>query len=97
MKAAKRYKRFVLRRRPTRKEVRREIRAQLGFVGRDLETIQKLQDAGAQLSAKNAQLLVTLRILHEQQKFLCDNKTHRVPDGLSASSSRTSGLSCGAR
>ena len=54
------------------------IRKQLGFVKRDIGYIDGYLAKGYELQKKEKKQLDTIRKVYEQQKYMFDNKTHRV-------------------
>ncbi len=81
-RARKEYVRFVRQRRPGKKKIRKCIRQQLGYLRRNLATIDEMLKQGATLPDKKTERLETLRKVYEQQKTMFDNKTHTVPDRI---------------
>jgi len=76
------YTAFIKKRNPSKKEIRKVIRGQLGFLRRNLRYIEKMLDAGGKISNRNAQLLETIKILYEQQSIMHRQKTHSVEDRI---------------
>ena len=66
----------------TAKRIRAEIRRQLEHIRRDLGYIKEYTDAGYVLPDKYKKIYETIKKLHEQQKYMYDNKTHVVPDRI---------------
>lgn len=62
--------------------VRKQVRAQLQYIRRDLRYIDEFIDEGASLTAKQATRLGVIRILFDQQWFMYTNKTHSVADRI---------------
>jgi len=81
-KSRKVYKAFVKKRNPSKKEIRAVIRSQLGYLRRNLRFIEKMLEAGGELSARSAKLLETIRILYEQQRGMHKQKTHSVENRI---------------
>lgn len=79
-KARKAYLNLAKRKKKTKKQIRKGIRQQLGYVRRNLDTIGKYDCRG--LSKRHGVLLGTIQKVYEQQKFMYDNKTHSVPDRI---------------
>jgi len=67
--------------RPTNK-MRKLIRKELGYVLRDLGYIGRYIEVGCRLTEREETLVGTIRKLYEQQKYMFDNKTHRVADRI---------------
>lgn len=80
--ARKLYTQFVLKRRKSKKEIRRMTGRQLGYLKRNLGIISTLLVLGCSLCAKSRQLLEVIRTLYEQQREMYDNRTHRVADRI---------------
>ena len=78
--ARKDYLRFVRNRKPTKKLIRKTIKKQLGYMHRDLASIEAC--GSEKLSPKVQQQLAVIRKLHEQQKQMYETKTHQVPDRI---------------
>lgn len=77
------YKRFVKNRRPKKRQIRRALRRQLGYVRRDLSIVEEMrQDSSVRLSHKEEKYLSTIRKLYEQQKEMYDKRKnsceHRI-------------------
>ena len=67
--------------RPANK-MRKLIRKELGYVRRDLGYIDRYIAAGCRLTKREEALVATIRKLYEQQKYMFDNRTHRVADRI---------------
>ena len=67
-------------RKPGKKQLRRAIRKQLGYVKRNLKHIERLQSyyAESPLTIRQGLILKTIAELYRQQKYMFDNKTHSV-------------------
>ena len=78
-RARKDYLRFARNRKPTQKLLRKSLRKQLGYVGRNLSYLDAIlhrhPDA---LSEKLMAYLKTIRMLFDQQKEMYDKRTHSV-------------------
>lgn len=79
-KARKDYLRFARNRKPKKADIRKAIRKQLSYLGRNLKTIGAMGEAA--LSAKQGELLKTLKTLYTQQKDMYENGTHTVADRI---------------
>ena len=68
----------------TRSELKAAIRKQLGYVKRDLKTIDRLLAAMVEnpLKEKERTYVETIRKVYEQQDFMRRNKTHSVPERI---------------
>lgn len=81
-KARKDYLNVAKKKRKTRKEIRRGIRAQLQYVARDIRLADALLDRlgpGIPLSKRDVKLLWAIRAAYGQQKYMYDNGVHGVP------------------
>lgn len=74
--------RFVRQRKPGKKKIRKCIKKQLGYLGRNLRTIDKMLESGKVLPPKQGERLETIRKVYEQQKHMIDNNVHTVPDRI---------------
>ncbi len=84
VKARKQFLEFIKRRKPGYKIIRKTIRQQLGFVGRDLriiEAIAKESDLEL-LNRQQYKKLLVIQQLYQQQKFMYENKVHKVEDRI---------------
>jgi len=79
-KARKEYLRFARNRNPKRSDIRKAIKKQLSYLGRNLKTIAGMGED--RLTAKQRDLLETLRRLYAQQKEMYEAKTHAVADRI---------------
>jgi len=80
--ARKEYLALAKSKKRTAKKIRRVIRKQLGYVLRDLGYIERYLSSGCTLLENEMALLETICKLYEQQKYMFDNKTHRVQDRI---------------
>ena len=71
-------------RRPRKKQLRKAIRKQLGYLCRNLKSIKRLGSyyRESPLSVPQALMLGTIEELYRQQKYMYDQKTHSVPDRI---------------
>jgi hypothetical protein len=85
-KARKEYLNFSKKRRKGYKEIRRNIKAQLQYVARDLRIIEKQLTTNPVriefLTKRERQLLQTITMLYEQQKWMYDNNKRRCPERI---------------
>ncbi len=79
--ARKEYLKFVRIRKPGKKKIHQYIKKQLGFLGRNLRTIEAMLQKGCQLSPRWQERLETLETLYEQQ-YMFKNKTHRADNRI---------------
>lgn len=83
--ARKKYLNFSKKRRKSNKEIRRGIKAQLQYIGRDLKISNQLMNKPGReelLTRQDKYLLQTIIKVYEQQKWMYDNKTHSCPDRI---------------
>jgi len=81
-RARKEYTQFVRVRKPGKKKIRSCIRKQLNCLGRNLNTIEKMLEAGGALSERQKERLETLKTVYRQQKYMYDNKVHTVENRI---------------
>lgn len=82
VQARRDYLSMVRKKRKTAKEIRKGIRKQLQYLGRNLRSIDILLAQGKTLSPKSVKRLGTVRSLFEQQKYMFDNRTHSVENRI---------------
>ena len=82
--ARKDYLNVAKKKKRTRTELKAAIRKQLGYVKRDLKTIDRLLAEMVEnpLKEKDRTYLETIRKVYEQQDFMKRNKTHSVPERI---------------
>lgn len=83
--ARKQYLNLSKKKRKSKKEIRRGIKAQLQYVARDLKiTDQLLSKGGRQqlLTKRDRELMQVIRNVYEQQKWMYDNKTSSCPNRI---------------
>lgn len=80
--ARKEYLALAKSKKRTEKKVRTVVRKQLGYVRRDLEYLENYMEEGYALPKKYIGCYLTIQKLYEQQKYMYDNKTHRVEDRI---------------
>ena len=81
--ADKEYKRFARKRRPSRRDIRKAVRKQLGYVRRDLEIVSAMQkDSEAELSRKEQRYLETITKLYAQQKEMYEERKNHCEDRI---------------
>ncbi len=72
--------------RKTKKEIRKAIRKQLGYLNRNIKSIHKLLDLiGSKqfpLPVRDQRIFWIIQLLYEQQKQMYDNKTHSIKDRI---------------
>ena len=81
-KAQKEYRSFQKKRRKTKKEIRRMNKSLLQYLRRNIrqltEIITESESKGHFVSGKLLERLETVKQIYAQQKYMYDNKTHRV-------------------
>lgn len=83
-KARKQFLSFIKRKRPRPADVRKAIRQQLGYVGRNLRHIDKLAEM-SDLRLLPRALYKKLLVIHElyrQQRYMYINKVHKIEDRI---------------
>lgn len=81
-RAHKEYTQFVRARRPGQKKIRKCIKKQLGYLGRNLSTIETMQIVGGVLPPRWEERLETLKKVHDQQLQMYETRTHSVEDRI---------------
>lgn len=81
-RARKEYNQFVRIRKPGKKKIRKCIRKQLGYLGRNLNTIDRMLKTGKVLAPRWQERLETLRVVHQQQQQMYETKTHTVENRI---------------
>lgn len=83
-KARKQYLTVAKQRKPQSKTIRKAIGKQLGYVGRNLKTIDYLLglEGHGSLSRRQSQTLETIRTLYQQQRTMYTLKRHQVDDRI---------------
>ncbi|MBM6411804.1 IS5/IS1182 family transposase, partial [Lacticaseibacillus paracasei] len=63
---------------------RKQIKAQLQYIRRDLRYVDELLSQGGEAHLTEWQInrLAVVRKVYEQQRYMYDNKTHSVPDRI---------------
>ena len=84
--ARKNYFKTALKRRKSKKELRKSIRKQLGYVHRNLTIISQLLDGRADnclpFSKRDLKKYWVVQDVYRQQKQMYDTKSHTVPDRI---------------
>jgi IS5 family transposase len=83
-KARKNYLAVAKKKRPGKKVIRKAIRKQLNYVGRNLgyiENLAKVSDLGL-LSKRDLKNLMVIHELHRQQQIMHDTKTHSIKNRI---------------
>lgn len=83
-RARKDYLKIAKQRKPQGKVTRKAIGKQLGYLRRNLSTIDFLLkcDGHGNLSARQSRELETIRILYNQQREMYQTRTHRIDDRI---------------
>jgi len=76
------YLALAKRRKRTGKQIRKAIKKQLQYVRRDLKYIDRFLEEENELSSRQAERLIVIRKVYEQQRYMYDNGTHSVPDRI---------------
>lgn len=80
--AHKDYLSFAKAKKPSSEKIRDAVRAQLGYVRRDLGYIDGFMQDGYAPDEKSIDHIITIHKLYEQQKYMYDNRTHKVEDRI---------------
>ena len=64
------------------KKIRSTVRRMLGYVRRDIGYLEGFMSKGYAMSSRDINMFLTILKLYEQQKYMWDNRTHRVPDRI---------------
>lgn len=80
--ARKNHLKIAKKRKKTSKDIRKATGQQLGYINRNLGIIDKMLENGKELSDKDFNRLSTIKQLYEQQKYMRDNRTHRVENRI---------------
>ena len=80
--AHKEYLSFARTKKPSSEKIRAAIKAQLGYVRRDLENLDGFMHDGYAPSPKHINNIITIHKLYEQQKYMYDNQVHTVPNRI---------------
>lgn len=81
-RAHKEYAQFVRARKPGQKKIRKCIRKQLGYLGRNLATIDRMLEAGKKLPPRWQARLETLKKVFQQQQHMYNTRTHTVENRI---------------
>ena len=69
-------------RKKSAKEIRKGVGKQLQYIRRDLKIVEVLLKSDNTLSDRQTERLQTIRVLFEQQRFMFENRTHRVENRI---------------
>ena len=81
-KAHKDYTSYARSRKPKAKQTRKAIGKQLGYLKRNISSIEKMIAGGRQLPSKYTERFSTIQTIYVQQKEMYDNHTHSVKDRI---------------
>lgn len=83
-KARKDYLALIKQKSPGHKKIRKAIRKQLGYVGRNLKTMESMVSQGLlpYLDKRLYRLLLVTQELYRQQLWMYQNKCHRIEDRI---------------
>ena len=83
-KARKEYLKVAQKKAKTRKDIRTALKQQLGYLGRNIRSIDKILDTleGIPLKKNQYKYLLVIQHLYQQQKSMYDAKTHSVEDRI---------------
>ena len=81
-KAHKDYTSYARSRKPKAKQTRKAIGKQLGYLKRNISSIEKMIAGGRQLPTKYIEKFSTIQTIFTQQKEMYDNHTHSVKDRI---------------
>jgi hypothetical protein len=81
-RARKEYAEFVRARKPGQKKIRKCIKKQLGYLNRNLDTIDRMLAEGKELVPRWQERLETLRTVYRQQKQMIDTGIHTVENRI---------------
>ncbi len=77
-RARKDYLAFAKSKKHSAKNIRKALRKQLGYVARDIQYLEQFMGDVYAMADKEIGLYLTIIMLHEQQKYMYDNKVHSV-------------------
>lgn len=83
-KARKEYLKVAQKKAKTRKDIRTSLKQQLGYLGRNIRSIEKILDTleGIPLKKNQYKYLLVIQHLYQQQKTMYDTKTHSIEDRI---------------
>ena len=80
--ARKDYLALAKAKKPGAKRIRATVRRMLGYVRRDIGYLEGFMAEGYAMSSRSVDMFLTILKLYEQQKYMWDNRVHRVPDRI---------------
>jgi IS5 family transposase len=81
-KARKAYLNTAKKRNKTEKELHKATGKQIRYIRRDLEIVEEMLKSEMTLSDRQSERLQTIKALFEQQKYMYENRTHKVEDRI---------------
>lgn len=81
-KAHKEYLSFAKSKKPSSEKIREMVKKLLGYVRRDIGYIDSYMQQGYAPRAKQIENIITIFALYEQQKYMYDNRTHKVENRI---------------
>ena len=81
-KAHKEYLSFAKSKKPSAEKIREVVKKLLGYVRRDIGYIDSYMQQGYAPRAKQIGNIITIFALYEQQKYMYDNRTHKVENRI---------------
>ena len=73
---------FARSKKPSAEKIREALKAQLSYVRRDLCYIDEFMHQGYAPAEKYIDNIITIHLLYEQQKYMYDNRTHKIDDRI---------------
>lgn len=67
---------------PSQERIREAVRKQLSYVRRDIGYLDDYMSQGYAPDRKSINTFITICLLYEQQKYMYDNRTHKVADRI---------------
>ena len=80
--AHKDYLAFARAKKPSVEKVREAVKAQLSYVRRDLAYIDEFMQQGYAPAEKFINNIITIHLLYDQQKYMYDNRTHKIENRI---------------
>ena len=80
--AHKEYLAFAKSKRPSSEKIRATVKAQLGYVRRDIGYIDGFMKAGYAPARSHINNIITIHLLYDQQKYMYDNNTHKIENRI---------------
>ena len=80
--AHKDYLSFARSKKPSAEKIRAAVKAQLGYVRRDMEYLDRYMHDGYAPLPKFTDNIITIHLLYEQQLYMYENRTHKVENRI---------------